>query len=206
MIFFWASCPADLVTLSCTAANSSSLSGMPQIFSVRWGCCVLRVFWIRMDEIFGSVLINEAFFEGFRRAITVGSWMALRELFHMQDFAVSVNAVGSVWFLTSDEWSFDQFNIILLWCDPNDMACVAVILVLAWDTLVVNNQLAYCNFEVVAAVVLAELSLEDVTVCSRHEVGWCMSWLGRFDEQKTHWRHYDDDTALCLYTVESNGQ
>ena len=49
-----------------------------------------------MDEIFGSVLINEAFFEGFRRAITVGSWMALRELFHMQDFAVSVNAVGSV--------------------------------------------------------------------------------------------------------------
>ena len=51
------------------------------------------------------------------------------------------------------------------------MACVAVTLVLAWDALVVNNQLAYCDFEVIAAVVLAESSLEDVTVYSRHEVG-----------------------------------
>jgi len=45
-------------------------------FPVRWSCCVLRVFWIRMDEIFGSVLINEAVLEGFWRAITVGAgWL-----------------------------------------------------------------------------------------------------------------------------------
>jgi len=123
-----------------------------------------------MDDIFGSVLINETVLEGFRGNIMVWRWVGLREVLTNQAFSVSLNAVGTVYLLTSDEWSFHQFYILLLRCHPDNMACAAVKCVLAVDALVVNDHLAYCYGEVIATVVLAALLLENITVYSRHEV------------------------------------
>lgn len=81
--------------------------------------------------VLGSVFVDKPVIVGLRGNIIFWRRVVRREVLTGQTFTLATNADGAKFLTAPDDRPFDELDVVLLWCNTDDMANTPIIFVRA---------------------------------------------------------------------------